>query len=289
MRIRLMISILYLILGIMSVYTNVIIFFIPLLTLPLIRFHVGTKLSREYILLDIVIAFIMYFASNSVLNCVIYITLIILPAYSIIKEQEKESINYPKLIFLTGTIIWGGLLVQGELMKYYGYSYYEAYRSLISNMFVAMNSEIYALGLEELMLSMYPSTLFVSAILLAFITVSVNQKRVSQDSMINQLFSFRLSKMIFLIILLAIIMVFNTDIMYLSEIGMNLIFILFILFYVAGMWGMMSYVIMAKTTPVAKFLGIIMMLIVLPIAPIFPLLYGFFDAIFNFRRIELVV
>ncbi|ONI43393.1 hypothetical protein AN641_10255 [Candidatus Epulonipiscioides gigas] len=288
MRIRFIISILYLILGIMSIYTSLIIFFIPLLTLPLVKFHLNVKLTVKYIFLDIVIGILMYLTATNIMESIIYITLIICPAYSIIKAQEKKIINYPNLTFLTGTIIWGGLLLQGEAMKYYGYSYYSEYKLLINDFFGSIGDVTYYLALEELMLSIYPSTLFMSALLLSFITMSINQKRF-QNLLVKQLLAFKLSKSIILISILAIIMIFITDIKYVSEIGLNLMFIVFILFYISGIWAIISYVTKSNIPPFAKLLVVIIILLLLPVIPIFPLLYGILDTIFNFRRVELKV
>ncbi|OON94276.1 MAG: hypothetical protein ATN31_03970 [Candidatus Epulonipiscioides saccharophilum] len=293
MRIRLIISILYLILGIMSVYTSVMIFFVPMFTVPLVKFHLGSKLTQEYIFLDFTIGLLMYFLSNTLIAPIIYITLIIMPAYSIIRAQEKKLVNNPSLILVTGTIIWGGLLLQGQLLVRYGYSYYEEYKIMIEQFLKPIKEDpnylIFHQGIEELFISLYPSTLFMSALLMGLLAVMVNRRRKQLRLVMDQLLSFRLSKGILLLALVAIVMLTMNEIQYATEVGANLLFIIFILFYISGLFGIISYVTKLSLSTTTKLVCIVLMVLLLPVVPILPLLYGFFDTIFNFRRVELVI
>ncbi|OOB78723.1 MAG: hypothetical protein BEN19_08640 [Epulopiscium sp. Nuni2H_MBin003] len=293
LRTRFGISAIYLLLGVLSIYASLIIFFLPLLTIPLVKFHHGIKLKSEYIVVDLITILLMYLLSDSLINIVTYTVMVLFPAYTIIKFNENRFVNYPYIILVIGVIIWGGLLLQEQVMRYeFGISLYNEYmlmiKDVLSQTATTVDDTAYYL-LYEIMGSIYEGTLFGSALLISFITVNITQKREGTDTVVNQLLNYRLSKFTMVLLIMTIWIIIMSPSYTVAEVGINLLTMLTIMFYATGMWGIVSLVIKAKLTTMAKIIFVTLLLLILPIISLVPMIYGMIDTIFNVRKAEIVV
>ncbi|OOB77785.1 MAG: hypothetical protein BEN19_01220 [Epulopiscium sp. Nuni2H_MBin003] len=295
LRSRVLMSAIYLILGILSFYSYLFILFIPVLIIPFIKYHTTNSLNIQHILLDSLTILLMAILNPTTSDAIIYATLVILPAYILVRCYKEKEVKLPQIIMYLTVTTWVGLVIQMGAIDHYIYEYYTLIDEATIQMQIAMSgfsatelvyfNEI--LTLQNYILKLiYPTFIFVVANLLSFITILLTYKINDKTTSLSQLLEYRLNRFTLCLIALGWIW-FNHSMDYsLSVIGINLLVIMFFLYSLTGFFGIVSLVVMNGRSLFMTFIAIIFFA---SFMPWFFLIYGLIDTVFNVRKVKVVI
>ncbi|OOB80020.1 MAG: hypothetical protein ATN34_05100 [Epulopiscium sp. Nele67-Bin002] len=295
LRSRVLISAIYLVLGILSFYSYLFILFIPVLIIPFVKYHTHNSLNVQHVLLDAITILLMAMLNPNTSDAIIYATIVILPTYILVKCYRNKEVKLPQILMYLTVTIWIGLVIQMGAIDQYIYEYYYLIDEATIQMQIAMSgfsaSEMEylneLLALQNYILKLiYPTFIFVVASLLSFITILLTYKINDKKTSLKQLLEYRLNRFtLFLIALGWIWFSYSADYS-LSILGINMLVIMFFLYSITGFFGLISLVIMNGRS---LFMTFIAVLFFASFMPWFFLIYGLIDTIFNVRKVKVVI
>ncbi|OON99314.1 MAG: hypothetical protein ATN35_13240 [Epulopiscium sp. Nele67-Bin004] len=308
-RIRLIISITYLVIGVLGLYSYMFLFLVPILTIPLIRHHLSVPLDIKSYVLDLSTVTII-FLIGSVSDALIFATQIILPSYVLIMAYKSNQLKYPQIWMLLTTVIWAGLVVTLFGMESLGVSYISVLIHVIDEVFLTLEMNITNLFGEltldefetitmilaiqkEIMRDCLWAFLFGFGAILALINIQVT-KRFSNTVFSNkvsfmQVFEYRLSRFTLVLLLMGLLLFIYSTNVTLVVIGINIFLIMVYLYFITSIFALTSLILKRKAPPWYHMLILICFFVMVSSVPYLVLLYGIIDTIFNIRKVDIVV
>ncbi|OON96759.1 MAG: hypothetical protein ATN32_06115 [Candidatus Epulonipiscium fishelsonii] len=288
-------SMTYIILGALNVYSMTFLAFIPILMLPIVIYGIKKSDKNIDFILYSTIIFCIALGGNS-LEAIIFTFTILLPSYAIIIGYHKDISLPHHFMYLTLTI-WAGTFICFNFLLFIGIDYIQIYFSFLEqyeDMVLAVTPEII-----NFMRLIYYAIFFLvsgwlSVICLGVIKIVFKIKKWKFPKL-NQILDFKMSQISLVVFLLAL-MLLQTNTNSVTEfVGINATIIFISLYQLMGLLSILSAVRKSKFSNLPRFVtGIIFMIIILAIAlisftPYILVLIGIIDTLINYRKVKFVV
>lgn len=312
----------YILLGVLGVYEVGGILIFPLISLPLALYLIRNKeeIKKQFIYHGI-IAIGIYAITGSIYNLLVYIVGICIPAYAI-SYFYKKRIPIPNVIMNVTLIMSIAFFAYFSFMKAVGIDYEAQFIALLDqlkevplaniNEYITasnLGSTMSAADLELLQINFktfintmidtlknfYPS--FVLLQVLIFTSISVIllnillRKKDKHVPSLRQLLNFRISKFGVLLLFISMIGVDMSMSMGSAStiISLNLMFFLSTLLQIVGALALFAIIQRAPFGKGIKIIGYILVVILFSASPYLLMFFGCFDAIFNYRKVTIIV
>ncbi|MEG0501511.1 MAG: DUF2232 domain-containing protein [Cellulosilyticaceae bacterium] len=304
------IAIVYVILGVMGIYSNSLIFLLPLLVAPMTLYLMSDSINiRRDLILNVLIGILIYIFSGSLPEVILYTLNVIIPAY-IVTTLYRKNLQVPQIVMYTSTAIAGILCIYIVGLRYLGIDYVQQYFDLL-NMYQSVQSEVFrTLGIASeqkemlkqlieaqvsILRIVYPALVFIIIIWLIVIQVSVvtligKVKKWHLPSL-RQLAQFKFSKITVILFVIAFILVQGTGMgdSDFSILGWNLYFLINSLYQFVGLISLVVLIKRSKGNKIVKVAGVIITFILVYLSPSMLMMFGLLDTMFNYRKVKNVV
>lgn len=303
----------YVILGSMRIYSDSLIFLLPLLAVPMTLYLMSNSINiKRDLILNILIGGLIYIFSGSLPEVILYTLNVIIPAY-IVATFYRKKLEIPQLIIYTATAIAGVLCIYIVGLKYLDMDYVQQYFELLS-MYQSVQTEVFAsiqgYGITSEQLSVleklvkaqvsilkiiYPAVMFIIIIWLVVIHVSIvtfiGRIRGWHIPSLKQLFHFRFSKITAVLFVVAFMLVQGTNMgdSAFSILGWNIYFLINSLYQFIGLVSLITLIKRSKGNKTMKVMGVIITLILVYLSPSMLMIFGLLDTVFNYRKVKNVV
>lgn len=315
--------IIYAMLGSMHVYAGTLIILFPILALPMTIWMLSNKQDiKRDIFIHLGITFAIFLLTQSIDNAILYIINVSIPSY-IVTTAYRKRLDIPHIIIYTTLGVTASVYIFVIARSYMGVNYLEGYFASL-DAYKAMSIEIFdmlpkqnqgAVSAERmaaikemaelskelvatqvmLLKHIYPAlTLVVSMILSAimiFLVTLIGKLKKWHMPTLKQIFHFKLSKGVPILLIIGLLLVETkgsySDVF--GMLGMNLFFFMQTLLQIVGIISLIMTIRKAKLSTLVKTMGIVLSFMVFFTAPMFIIMIGLFDTLFNYRKAEIVV
>lgn len=308
-----MITIVYVIFGMMGMYSNSLIFLLPLLAIPMTLYLMSNSINvRRDLVLNILIGLLIYILTGSLPEVILYTLNAVIPAY-IVAILYKKNLQIPQIIMYTSTAIAGTLCVYIVALKYLGIDYMQQYLELLS-IYQSTQKEVFesiqGYGVTNEQINMlqelikaqvsilkivYPALIFIIIIWLVTIQISIvtviGKIRRWHIPSLKQLVHFKFSKITALLFVIAFLLIQGTNMgeSTFSILGWNIYFLINSLYQFIGFVSLVILIKRSKGNKVIKVVGVIITLILVYLSPSMLMMFGLLDTMFNYRKVKNVV
>lgn len=312
------IMIIYILLSALGSFSQIEIVLMPIVAVPFALYCMRNKVTLQLqVIFHVVVSVIVYLMTQSLIGVLIYAVSVVIPAY-IILVLYKRDLPLPNIIMNGGLILAMVVFCFLALMKRLGFDYetqYCASLDLISNelksMFETMNE--LSMGVSNasmqitpeqmnqsvdtivLVLKKFYGTIIVSQVVMSFaisvflINVIARRKNKSLPST-KQILEYRISKVAVLLLVVCMIVTdVNESSDTLTILALNIIAFLASLLQIAGILSLIALLKRYAKKTGMRVLGYIGVATLFMIWPDVLMFYGCLDAIFNYRKVEIVV
>lgn len=302
----------YIILGILGVYSNALLFLFPLFNIPMIVYLMECKTNiAKYVLIHTIIIIGILVTTGSIISSLLYIIFIVLPAHIIVGCYHKD-IELPYTVMYTGIIVTGVFYCYILGLKYLGVDYIEAYMSILTQYPEVMASQMAQLAEAGAALSperiaqmkmvfeaqsmvikyVYPALLMITGLSVTVVNIvlltAIGKIKKWPMQSLRQLGQFKFSrKMVFLLILG--ILVTASEAGAVSLMGLNLVFFVTA---ILQMLGLIVFVVLIKRSRAGrpfKIMTIVLSMLFFYLSPTVMMVVGIADTMFNFRKVKIIV
>lgn len=318
------IMIIYILLSALGIFSVVGTALFPIVALPFALYCMRNKIDVQlHVIFHVTVSIAIYLIMHSILGVLIYLMSVVIPTY-IILFLYKQELPLPNIIMQGGLILAVVVFVYFAVLKGFGIDFEALYGSgldalnqvvvssadyvvqtnvtasmtqadiqaikeamnlvkEIMNANVGMLKTLYA----SVIVSQVVMSFAISVILLNAISRHKNKTLPSTD----QILKFRVSRVAVLLLMLT--MVFSD--MSGSTSGampvliLNLMNFLYSLFEIVGVLGLIALLRRTSINPMVKIFGYIAIIVLSIMLPYFMMFYGCLDAIFNYRKVDIVV
>lgn len=310
------IMVLYIVLGSLHVYTGTIIILFPILVLPMIIWMLSNKqdLKRD-IVIQLGIAIGVFLVTQSIEEVVLYIMNVSIPAM-IVTMTYRKSVDIPHIIVYTTLGVVLSLYIFVIVQSYVGVNYLESYFDILDK-YKSMQLEVFDVFVKQtpktlsaeqidlfkeliynqitLLKYIYPALAIIlsiglTTIMLVLLTLIGKIKRWHMTSL-RQLVHFKLSKEAAVLLILGLLLI-EVDGKYgnvLSMLGMNLFFLMQVVFQWVGIITIITFIRRGKMSTFVKALSILLSIMMFYASPILIMMLGLFDTLFDYRKAEITV
>ncbi|ONI40495.1 hypothetical protein AN639_11005 [Candidatus Epulonipiscium fishelsonii] len=292
-------SMTYIILGALNVYSMTFLAFIPILVLPIVIYGIKKSDKNIDFILYSTIILCIALGGNS-LEAIIFTFTILLPSYIIIAGYHKNISLPHHFIYLT-LAIWVGTFICFNFLTLVGIDYIQIYFNFLEQYLEQYKDTALNITFEtiEFMKSIYFAMFFlvsmwVSTICLCIIKFTFKIRKWNFPKF-NQLLDFKLSQISILVFLL-ILMLLQTNKNSVTEVvGVNATIIFVSLYQLIGFFSILSVARKskklkdAKVITAPKYLLIIIIIVVIIFTPYTLVSIGIIDTIINYRKVKFVV
>lgn len=318
------VMIIYILLSALGVFNAVGSVLFPILALPFAYYCVRNKMTVLFhIGFHVIISMVIYGITQNIVCILIYFVSVVIPAY-IILVLYQQKMALPNRIMYGGLGLAGVIFVFFTVIKYLGMDFEAQFGAALDEMnhelvttlesvtklastagqSVASVAELehsIALMKETLSMSVDTFKAFYAAIIVtqivicfAVMLIIVNallRRKMSDIPGIGQLLEFRISKVAVLLLVACMLMV---DLEGESSgtmliLALNLMSFLANLLEVAGVFGLIALLKRTSINQGLKVLGYIGIALIFIISPYILMFFGCLDAIFNYRKVSIVV
>lgn len=316
------VMLLYIVLSTLGFFTQIEAVLLPVFALPFALYIVKNKPPvRLQVVFHIIMLLLNYFVAGSdLMAALIYGVSVMAPAY-ILVYLYQEQLTLPHWIMYAGIALCTLVFITLTMMKMVGTDLEAIYRSLIdqikmmfteatktlislqtgeaavaSETIAALNErQQYVVQALETMKAFYAYTVVTIVMTTTAFTVlcfnGILRRRDKNLPSIRQLTEFRLSKMATVPFLGAVLLVSaaGTEPSALMILGLNVMNLFIWLFRIVGGLGLIGLVSHSAAHGGFKVLGYVGIALSFGIFPYLVMLFGFLDAFFNYRKVEIVV
>lgn len=309
----------YILLGIIRVYSTTLIFLTPMLMVPMAIFLMSNKRNyKRDLFIHLIISIVLYLSTRSIAEPLLYIISVAVPAH-IFVTCYRNKLALPQIAMYTGIGTVGIFYCYIIGMKYFNIDYMqiyntfldtakEQYTALINEAMNIQNQPVSNDIEEQLSLMrkqfsmsvdmlkyLYPSFLLQTGVALGvmstvFITLMGRIKKWRMLPL-RQFVQFKFSKwMGILLIVSSSIALFvgegsNTTV----ALAMNLYSFTVYLLQIVGFIALIMLVKKSKLNSMSKTMSIVLSVLVFFIMPFIMMLVGLADTLFNFRKVDIIV
>lgn len=312
------IMIIYILLSALGSFSQIEIVLMPIVAVPFALYCMRNKVTLQLqIIFHVAVSVIVYLMTQSLIGVLIYAVSVVIPAYIILVLYKRE-LPLPNIIMNGGLILATVVFCFLALMKRLGLDYetqYCASLDLISNelksMFETMNE--LSMGVSNasmqitpeqmnqsvdtivLVLKKFYGTIIVSQVVMSFaisvflVNVIARRKNKSLPST-KQILEYRISKVAVLLLVVCMIVTdVNESSDTLTILALNIIAFLASLLQIAGILSLIALLKRYAKKTGMRVLGYVGVVALFMIWPDVLMFYGCLDAIFNYRKVEIVV
>ncbi len=312
---------LYIALGVLGVYHISSLVLFPVLALPFAVFCSKDKISiNEHIFIQFIMGIGIYAVTGTWISVGVYLISICVPTYVILFFYKKE-LPLPNIIMYATLCLSVVVFVFLSIMKGLGNDLHAQFSEYLSEMknipietiqgwlttqtaTVAMSSsEISQMSFDMKefitnmveMLSIFWSSLILIQVLFStsFLIIVLNciiRRKNKKFPSAKELLNFKLSKVAVLILFIALLAIdVNGSNEAMTILGANVMFFLMTLFQIAGLLGLIGILSKAVIGKSLKILAYVLVVILFSTVPYVIMSFGCLDAIFNYRKVEIVV
>lgn len=303
----------YILLGMLGVYSAAMIFLLPILALPMTIYLMSSSVDiKRDVLINLGISVGVYLLSGNLVEVMFYGLNVILPAYIVAMLYRKKA-STPHIVMYTSTAVIGVLFICIIVLKYWNIDYIqsyihilETYKSIQFELFdsisgYGINSEqidllkqVIASQIEVLKI-VYPAVFFIITVWMIVIEISlvtiISKLRKWRISSLRGLFNFKLSKASILVFLLSFVLIQGTSMENSSwtTLGWNMFFFMNSLYQIIGIISMFVLLKRSRFGMAMKVIGGILMFVLIYSSPSMVMMFGILDTIFNYRKVSNIV
>ncbi|MBE6024027.1 MAG: DUF2232 domain-containing protein [Cellulosilyticum sp.] len=315
------IMLIYILLSALGVFGQMGVVLFPIVGLPFALYCMKNTVSKKlHVLFHVVVSIAIYLVMHSILGVLIYLVSVVIPAY-VILFLYKQELALPNIMMYGGLILSAVVFVYFALMKNLGLDFEAQFAAMLDSMnqeFAVALDQLGKMGnvsgvsaaelqtsivqLKEMMSaslnllkSFYPA-IVVSQIVMCFvITLLILNPLVRRKNKAlpytKQIFEFRLSKMAVLLLVLSMLLsdVNTTSSGAILVLALNLMSFLANLFEIVGALSFIALLSRTGLNGGVKVLGYVVIVMLFMISPYLLMFFGCLDAIFNYRKVSIVV
>lgn len=313
--------IIYILLSALGIFGQVGAVLFPIVALPFALYCMKHKLEVQmHILFHVVISIAIYLMMHSVLGILIYLISVVIPVY-VILFLYKQELALPNIMMYGGLILSVFVFVYFMFMKSLGLDFEAQFMSgldLINHDFstrlesviqmggvsgmntaelqAAVNQMKETISMSLEVLKSFYAAIIVSQVVMCFALTVLIANAIARRSnkklpCTRQLLEFRVSKVAVLLVVLSMA---ASDLNTTSS-GTTLVLALNLMSFLANLFeiaGMLSLIALLKRTSInrgIKILGYIGIVLLFIISPYLLMFFGCLDAIFNYRKVSIVI
>ncbi|PHV69215.1 hypothetical protein CS063_17055 [Sporanaerobium hydrogeniformans] len=309
------ILLIYIVLASLGTYEFYGLFLFPLLSVPFTICLIKNTLPKGVDFLFCSTAVIgIYMIVGNIEAVLVFLIAVCIPAY-VIAFSYRKGISLPHIIIYLATGVIGAIFIYGILMTYLGRDYGTAFIHAIDEVkqiyFDAIEKvketvpaeSINQLGdikgtismLLDLMKQVYPAFLLVIGVVLATINLLIVQLvlrlKKAKAFKLEQLLTFKLSKIVVVILILAMLLSIAPSMEgdRLTIVAANIIVFLQNILQLVGTLAIISIISKGSMNKGVKWVLYILVCILFIIYPSMLTMFGCFDTIFNYRKTDIIV
>lgn len=313
----LMISLLYIALGIIGIYSSTLIFLVPLLMAPMAIYLMSSK--RNYIrdiIMHIVISIIILSMTMRLDEVLLYLISVAVPAH-IFVACYRNKYSIPHIAMYTGIGTVGLFYIYIIAMKYLQIDYIGMYNALldafkveyiklIEEMSQMTNmSEMMAIQIKVIKEQLpkiialfkytYPAMLLEAGIIIGIlstvIVTFIGRIKKWRMTSLTQLVNFKFSRwMVGLFLISAFVIQFSAGANdSLTALGVNLYYFISYLLQLIGIVSLIMMIRRSKWSSGLKVMSIVLSVMMFWTAPFIIMIIGLGDTLFNFRKVNIIV
>lgn len=312
------IMIIYILLSALGIFSQIEIVLLPIVAVPYTLFCMRNKVNIQLqVLFHAVVGICIYLISQSLIGVLIYLVSVVIPAYIILVLYNRE-LPLPNIIMNGGIIL--SVVVFGFLflMKQVGLDYerqYGAALDLIHNEFVSiitslgdierapygasaqMSTQQITQAIDNiiLVLKKFYGTIIVSQVTMSFsisvliINLIARRKNKNLPST-KQILEYRISKFgVLLLLICMLISDFYNGSEVVITLALNIIAFLASIIQIAGFLSLIALLKRFCKKSWLRILGYIGVVMLFMLWPELLMFYGCLDALFNYRKVSIVV
>ncbi len=313
----LMISLLYIALGIIGIYSSTLIFLVPLLMTPMAIYLMSSKRSyTRDIIMHMMISILIFGMTMRLDEALLYLISVAVPAHILVACYRKQY-SVPHVAMYTGIGTVGLFYIYIIAMKYLQIDYIAMYNALLdafkveyikmieemsqmTNMSEQMAVQIKVIKEQlpkiiSLFKYTYPAMLLEAGIVIgllstAIITLIGRMKKWRMASL-TQLVNFKFSKWMAGLFLIAgfIIQFSSGGNDSLTALGINLYYFISYLLQLIGIVALIMIIRKSKWSSGLKVISIVLSLMMFWTTPFIMMIIGLGDTLFNFRKVDIIV
>lgn len=311
------IMIIYILLSALGTFSQIEIVLLPIVAVPFALYCMRNKVTLQLqVILHVAVSMVVYLMTHSLIGVLIYVVSVVIPAYIILVLYKRE-LPLPNIIMNGGLILATVVFCFLALVKQLGFDYEAQYcttldllASELKSMFetvdqlgVGVNANMQITPAQMcqsvdtiiLVLKKFYGTIIVSQVMMVFaisvflINIIARRKNKTLPST-KQILEYRISKVAVLLLVICMVVTdVNSTSDTLTLLALNIIAFLASLFQIAGILSLIALLkCYAKKTGlrILGYMGVVALFMIWPDALLF---YGCLDAIFNYRKVEIVV
>ena len=313
--------IIYILLSALGIFGLMETVLFPIIAVPFALYCVKNKIDKSWhIIFHVIVSIAIYLMMHSILGILIYLVSVVIPVY-IILFLYKQEMPLPNIMMYGGLILAGIVFVYFSVMKGIGFDFEVQFGAsldaLNSDFAVTLDSivrmgdtsgvssvELEA-GIAELKnyigmnieaLKTFYAAIVVSQVVMSFsatvlIVNAIARRRNKTLPRTGQILEFRVSKMAVLLLVLSMLI---KDLNIgsagaIQVLTLNLMIFLISLLQIAGMLSLIALLRRTSVSQGIKVLGYIGVILLFTMLPGLLMFYGCLDAIFNYRKVSIVV
>ncbi|MBQ1274644.1 MAG: DUF2232 domain-containing protein [Cellulosilyticum sp.] len=315
------IMIIYILLSALGIFGQVGMALMPIVSIPFALYCMKNKMTLQFhIIFHIVVSASIYLMMQNVLGILIYIVSVVAPAYMIL-YLYKQRLTLPNMIMYGGLLLSGIAFVYFAVMKGIGFDFEAQFGAVLDTITkefsmtlenvismgnttgvniselqatAAQTKELVAISMETLK-AFYPA-IVVSQIIICFgisimIFNTLARRKVKGLPSTGQILEYRLSKVAVVLLMIAMVLTdtSNSSSNEILLLALNLMSFLTNFFEITGA---LSLIALLRNTAVGrgiKLLGYVGIVLLFILSPYLLMFYGCLDAIFNYRKVSIVV
>lgn len=313
----LMISILYIALGVANIYSSTLIFLVPLLMAPMAIYLMSSK--RNYtrdIIMHVIISAVIFILTMRLDEALLYLISVTAPAHILVGCYRKEY-AVPHIAMYTGLGTVGLFYIYIIAMKYLQIDYIAMYNTLLDTFkveYIKMIEEMSQIAnvsdqmatqikiIKEQLPSIislfkytYPAMLLEAGIVIGLLSTAVitliGRMKKWRMASLNQLVNFKFSKWMAGLFLIAglIVQLSAGGNDSLTALGINLYYFISYLLQLIGIVALIMIIRKSKWTSGLKVMSIVLSLMMFWTTPFIMMIIGLGDTLFNFRKVDIIV
>lgn len=315
------VMIIYILLSALGIFGQVATVLFPIFSLPFALYCMRNKLSiNMHIIFHAVISIVIYLLMGSPYCILIYVVGVMVPTYMIL-FLYKQELSLPNIMMYTGLGLAAVVFAYFAVMKTVGINFevqFAAALDEINHSFasamdsalqmsesagtstselqqaVAQFKAMIASSLEVLK-TFYPAIVVSQMVIASSATViifnAIARRKNESLPRTKEILEFRVSKMAVLLLMLCMLFSdFNTNMQgAILILELNVMSFLMNLLQIAGTLGLIGLLSRTSTSAPLKVLGYIAIVMLFMFSPYIVMFFGCLDAIFNYRKVKIVV
>lgn len=311
------ISVIYIVLGLIGIYSSTLIFLVPLLMAPMAIYLMSSKKNyKRDLLMHILIAGILYLVTARLDEALLYVISVAVPAHILVSCYRKQ-LPIPHIALYTGIGTVGLFYIYIIGMKYLQIDYIQMYNTILDTFKVEYIKLIEEMGqmsnlsdqtmkqvemvkeqlpnVIDVFKYTYPAMLLEVGVVIGLLSTAVitlvGRVRKWRMTSLTQLVHFKFSKWMVALLFIAgiIVQVSSNEQEALLALGINLYYFVSYLLQLMGIIAIIMLIRKSNWTSGLKMMSIVLSVMMFWTTPFVMMIIGLGDTLFNFRKVDIIV